>query len=340
MGAHHDQASETHAASAADTLSDVLETVRLTGAFFFVVEASTPWVAEAPASLTLAPVILSRGQHVISYHLILRGGCWCEMDGHDPVRLEAGDVIVVPHGDAYVLTTERGSRTGFTDDQTLGWFRAMACGQFPLVVEEGCGGSGHVTVVCGFLGCDVTPFNPILTTLPAVLHMHLSGTDGDVRLQMLIESAVRESRSYRPGARSVILRIGELVFVEVVRRYLDTLPPSQRGWLAGLRDPLVGSAMARLHERAADAWTLEQLAREVGASRSVLAERFTHLVGEPPMHYLTKWRMQRAARLLRDERSKVLTVAREVGYDSEAAFSRAFKKATGVAPAAWRRRHQ
>jgi AraC-like DNA-binding protein len=164
-----------------------------------------------------------------------------------------------------------------------------------------------------------------------------TGRDG---LDSLIELAVRESREKRAGSRSVLLRLGELMFVEVVRRYLTTLTTEEGGWLSGLRDPLVGRALARLHAQPSTPWTLEMLAREIATSRSVLAERFTHFVGEPPMHYLTRWRIQLAAGMLADGATKVATVARDVGYDSEAAFSRAFKKLTGVAPAAWRdRRH-
>jgi AraC-like DNA-binding protein len=159
-------------------------------------------------------------------------------------------------------------------------------------------------------------------------------------LKNLIDFVVAEARDRRAGSRSVLLRVGELMFVEVLRRHLGTLATEESGWLAGLRDPLVGRALARLHRDPAHAWTLEKLAREVGASRSVLAERFTHFVGEPPMHYLTRWRVQRAARLLAERGVKVSAVAREVGYDSEAAFSRAFKKLTGVAPVAWRTRRE
>jgi AraC-like DNA-binding protein len=151
---------------------------------------------------------------------------------------------------------------------------------------------------------------------------------------------IRGGRIPGPAGRKPFgaARIGELMFVEVIRRYLTTLTAEESNWLAGLRDPLVGRALASLHQRANHSWTLEKLAREVATSRSVLAERFTHFVGEPPMHYLTRWRMQRAARLLSGNTAKVSAVAREVGYNSEAAFSRAFKKLTGVAPAAWRNR--
>jgi AraC-like DNA-binding protein len=342
----HDLASGTLVAASetatlpfgADALSDVLEVVRLTGALFFFVDASSPWIAEAPESSTLAPVILPRTQHVVSYHVIVSGTCWCRLSGAEPVRLEAGDVILVPHGDAYALSSAPEVESGWTPDEILGWFQQMASGQLPFVVEEGSGATTSIQVVCGFLGCDALPFNPILAALPRLLQIRPPSDQGSDRLRNLIDFVVAEARDRRAGSRSVLLRVGELMFVEVLRRHLGTLATEESGWLAGLRDPLVGRALARLHRDPAHLWTLEKLARDVGASRSVLAERFTHFVGEPPMHYLTRWRVQRAARLLAERGVKVSAVAREVGYDSEAAFSRAFKKLTGVAPVAWRNR--
>jgi AraC-like DNA-binding protein len=155
-----------------------------------------------------------------------------------------------------------------------------------------------------------------------------------------MDLTLAESRDPVPGGESVRLRLSELMFVEVIRRHLNDLPPEEAGWLAGLRDEFVGRALALLHGRAAHAWTLDELASDVGMSRSAFAERFTRLVGEPPIQYLMRWRMQMAARLLTEGSAKVGAVALEVGYDSEAAFSRAFKKVAGVSPAAWRQRRQ
>lgn len=386
MRGRHDQASERRAAGTdvnppslhpadtaspsgdppvADVLSDVLEAVRLTGALFFLVDALSPWVAGAPEGAALASVLLPRVRHVVSYHVILEGTCWCRMAAHAPLRLEAGDTVVVPHGDAYLLSSAPGVPSDWSDDQSLAWFREMAQGRLPVVVKEGGASLPRIRVVCGFLGCDALPFNPVLATLPRMLRVGgpsswaddgsrpSDKSDGDTRpladghtpalsesyIGALVDLAVGESRDARAGGRSVLLRLGELLFIEVVRRHLSALTPESRGWLAGLRDPVVGRALVKLHERPGDAWTMETLAREAASSRSILAERFTHLVGEPPMHYLARWRMQLAAGLLVEGGAKVSSVGREVGYDSEAAFSRAFKKLTGVAPAAWRDRH-
>jgi AraC-like DNA-binding protein len=318
-----------------DTLSDVLEVVRLTGALFFLVDARTPWVAEAPSSAELGPVILPKAQHVVSYHVVRLGDCWCESPGHLPVRLEAGDVLVVPHGDPYQLASACGMRTGWSPDEALGWFRAMVRGELPFVVTEGGTGPGRLQLVCGFLGCDSLPFNPVLTTLPPLMKVRVQG-DSTGRLRALLEFAMAESAGACPGSRSVLLRIAELVFVEVLRSHLTTATDAD-SWLGGLRDPVVGRALARLHGEPARAWTLQDLAHEAGASRSVLAERFASFVGHPPMLYLTRWRMQLAASRLAAA-APVSDVACEVGYESEAAFCRAFKKVTGVTPATWRRR--
>jgi AraC-like DNA-binding protein len=322
-----------------DTLSDVLEVVRLTGALFFLVDARTPWVAEAPLSTDLVPVILPRAQHMVSYHVVSQGSCWCESPGHPPLRLETGDVLVVPHGHAYQLASACGLRTGWTLDDALGWFRAMANGHLPFVVTEGGDGAERLQLVCGFLGCDALPFNPVLTTLPALLRVRLHG-DSRARLHVLLELAIAESKQARPGSRSMLLRIAELVFVEVLRSHLATASATGASWLGGLRDQVVGLALARMHAEPARAWTLPELAHEIGASRSVLAERFTSFVGLPPMLYLTRWRIQLAASRLASGAAPISAVAGEVGYESEAAFSRAFKKVTGVTPASWRSRRR
>jgi len=245
-------------------------------------------------------------------------------------------VLVFPRGDGYFMSFARQEPTPPDVDLASGFMKGMTAGQLPFVVQFGGGGAERLSVVCGFLGCDVRPFNPLLATLPRMLHIKGVAGRQDDRLDRLLELTLAEARQPAPGGESVRLRLSELMFVEVIRRYLGGLPPEQAGWLAGLRDEYVGRALALLHERAAHGWTLDELAGDVGMSRSAFADRFARLVGEPPMQYLTRWRMQMAARLLADGTAKVAAVALEVGYDSEAAFSRAFKKLVGVSPAAWR----
>lgn len=314
-----------------DTLSDVLRAVRLTGAVFFSVDASSPWVAEAPAAREVAPHIMPGAEHVIEYHVVTAGACWSGLIGGSPIRLEAGDVIVFPQGDAHVVSSAPGMRG--TPDLSI--HRRPVGHQLPILINEGGGGPDGARLVCGFLGCDARPFNPLLATLPRVLHLRRRDPD-DGLIAQFITLAVSESGARTSGSECVLARLSELMFVEVVRRYVATLPPEQTGWLAGLRDPTVGRALAHLHDRPADQWTLDSLAKASGASRSMLAERFVHFVGLPPMQYLAQWRMQLAAGLLLGGGSGMADIADQVGYGSEAAFSRAFKKIVGVPPAAWR----
>jgi AraC-like DNA-binding protein len=314
----------------------VLRAVRLTGACFFLVDASSPWWAEVAEGPAIASAVLPRAQHVVSYHVVAKGRCWAGLADGTEAWLDEGDVVVIPHGDAYALGTAPGRVGDQPLEPMLEFFRLLAARRLPPTIIEGGGGPGGVHVVCGFLGCDATPFNPILYTLPRLLHLRGAGAAGGDRLKALVDFALAEAGDGRPGGDCVLLRISELMFVEVVRRHLASLGPRQTGWLAGLRDPQVGRALRFLHQDPARAWTLEGLAREAGLSRSALAERFTHFIGQPPMQYLARWRMQVAARLLADGHAKVQAVALEVGYDSEAAFSRAFKKELGVPPAAWR----
>jgi len=200
-----------------------------------------------------------------------------------------------------------------------------------LAVDDG----AETVIACGFLGCDLRPFNPLIATLPRLLHVEASA-DRDW-LAAFMGQAVAESRRKRPGGEAMLERMSEIMFIDAVRRHADALPGNSRGWLAGLRDRLVGRALALLHEAPATAWTVEELGRRTGLSRSALHERFVEFVGQPPMQYLTSWRMQVAAALMRDTRATVASVAQDVGYESEAAFARAFKRIVGESPGAWRR---
>jgi len=309
-----------------DTLSDVLRVVRLDGAFFFGVEAVDPWSVDTAPARELTPRVLPSAQHLISYHILTGGRCYGGVRGEQQVELVAGDVIVFPHGDAHVMSSGRNLRPGPE-------VNTAASARFPHTVHLGGHGPPAASFVCGFLGCDARPFNPLLAALPHRLHVR--GASG-AWLGAFTRQVADESRLGRPGSDTVLTRLAELMFIEVLRRYLEDLPPGQTGWLAGLRDEMVGRVLALLHARPGHSWTLDELAREAASSRSNVAKRFTELVGQPPMQYLTRWRMQVAANRLAQSGAKVATIAGEVGYESEAAFSRAFKKATGVAPGGWR----
>ena len=310
-----------------DPLSDVLRAVRLDGAFFYAVEANEPWSVCATPARQLQPRILPHAEHLVCYHILTSGRCYGGVRDEEPVEMLPGDVIVFPHGDAHHMASAPGLRLPGEDDY------GTAPERYPHTVVVGAGEQPATTFVCGFLGCDMRPFNPLLASLPRRLHVR-GLSEGWVSL--FSRQAVEESRAGRAGADGVLTKLAELMFIEVLRRHLETMGEGQRGWLAGLRDPVVGQALTLLHQRPAHGWTLDELAREAASSRSKLAERFAWTVGEPPMQYLTKWRMQLAANQLAQGGDKVAAVASAVGYDSEAAFSRAFKKATGVSPAAWR----
>lgn len=313
-----------------DTLSEVLRAIRLTGGVYFSVDGSAPWVVESLSGREIAPYF-GGVEHVISYHVITAGSCWTGPVEGARVRLQEGDVIVFPRGDAHRLASEADLR-GRADVEL---YRAANQQTVPLCLSLQGGGPERVQIVCGFLGCDAHPFNPLLAGLPRMIH--LPGTRlGASGARALIDLALAESRAPRPGSQGVLSRLSELLFVDALRFFSDALPPDQAGWFAGLRDPLVGAALARLHGRPTEAWTLQRLGREIGASRSVLAERFTRLVGIPAMQYLARWRVQMAAGLLRSTDHGLAEIAATVGYSSEAALSRAFKRALGTPPARYR----
>lgn len=327
-----------------DTLSDVLRAVRLRGAVFFNVSCSGKWAAEAPAAKDIAPLLMPGTEHVIEYHAVAQGNCWAGIVGEPPVQLSAGDVVMFPHGDAHVVSSAPGLR-GVAD---LSWSPGAAIDQLPLrisykganVQQMACTDpdpdpDADAKIVCGFLGCDLQPFNPLIAALPRLLHLR-AGAD-NAWIANFTQQAVAEAYARRPGGEAMLARMSEMMFVDAVRRYADQLPPNSDGWLAGLRDRFVGRALALMHERPAHRWTIDELGRSVGLSRSALHGRFAELIGVPPMQYLAQWRMQAGARLLLETRSTVASIAVDVGYDSEAAFARAFKRSVGKPPAAWRR---
>lgn len=314
-----------------DALSDVLRAVRLTGATFFDLHASEPWVAESPPGGTIVGNIFPEADHLVFYHVVAQGACWGSADGEAPLRLAAGDILVFPRGDPHAIS----SAPGLRGTPEAARFRAPATGHLPTTVVMGNPDAPTAHVICGFLGCDAQPFNPLIGSLPRVIRV---SDPRDGVISAFVELAIAESKQPRIGGACMLGRLSELMFVEVIRRYLETMPADRTNWLAGLRDPFVGRAITALHQSPSRPWTLELLARESGLSRSALAERFTAFVGQPPMQYLMNWRMQLAANELRTGAESIAAIAERVGYESEAAFGRAFKKAVGAAPGRWRGR--
>jgi AraC-like DNA-binding protein len=322
---------------AADVLSEVLSAVRLTGSVFFDVTATSPWVAEAPPSAQIAGAVMPGAQHAIEYHVITRGSAWISIvDGapFEPVQLNEGDIAVIPHGEPHVVSSAPQMRAKPDVD---GHRRPQDDSVLPFKLRTGEGEASDAHLFCGFFTCDVRPFNPLLDALPRFMRIG-RGTSAatDALLDHFLGLAAAEHGDKRAGAQSVLNKLSELMFIEAIRTHMDHLSGDNTGWLSGLRDPLVGRALSLMHAQPARPWTLEELAAECGASRSGLVSRFTQLMGYPPIQYLTRWRMQLAARRLGERGAKIAAVAQEVGYESEAAFSRAFKKFSGRSPSEWR----
>jgi AraC-like DNA-binding protein len=324
-----------------DTLSEVLRSVRLRGAIFYYVSYGPEWAAEVPPSREIATAVMPGAEHVMEYHVLTKGDAWAAVIGQTPVRVTTGDIVIFPHGDGHVMSSAPGLRPTPLD---VDW--VFSTRNHPKPIPFSVGGVAQAdgshpapaatNIVCGFFGCDLRPFNPLIATLPRLLHLPAVAHSGGVVAQLL-HMAVAESEARRPGSDAVLERISEMLFVESLRRHVERLPEEDTGWLAGLRDRAVGRALALLHETPADDWTIEQLSDRVGLSRSALHERFVHFIGQPPMQYLARWRMQLASKLLLQSNATVAAIAAETGYESEAAFSRAFKRIVGASPAAWRR---
>ncbi len=324
-----------------DTLSDLLRSVRLRGAVFYYVSFRGEWSAGASDAKDIAAAVLPGCEHVMEYHMIAKGDGWAAVPGLPPVRLGAGDIVMFPQGDRHVLSSAPGLEQCYREPE---WVYAQRDQPKPMpisfrhgVMEAGAMPveSADAVAVCGFLGCDLRPFNPLVAALPRMLHLPATRASGWVA--RVIDQAVAESNERRPGGDAVLERLSEMMFVDAARRYLEGLPEDATGWLAGLRERFVGKALALMHERPDHEWSVDELAGEVGLSRSALHERFVQYVGQPPMQYLANWRIQLGARMLRESNRNVAAIAQEVGYESEAAFSRAFKRLVGVPPAAWRR---
>ena len=329
----------------ADTLSDVLRSVRLRGAVFYDLGFGLDWAAEAPPAKEIAGAVIPGAEHVMEYHVITKGSGWAAIVGEPPVRLETGDIVMFPQGDAHVISSAPGIRPARFSAE---WVYATRNDPKPIPVvfhtptEFSYGvpaeAESPTNVACGFLGCDLRPFNPLIAALPRLLHLP-AGSDS-TWISQVMRQAVNASRNKTPGGQAVLERISEMMFVDAVRRYVERLPVESTGWLAGLRDHTVGRALALIHEYPSRAWTIEMLADEIALSRSAFYDRFVRLIGQPPMQYLTQWRMQIASNLLRHSRAPVVSIALDVGYESEAAFTRAFKRLVGTPPGKWRRVHR
>jgi AraC-like DNA-binding protein len=313
-----------------DALSAALGSVRMTGAIFFNAVCTAPWGFAVPPMRRVAHLLAPGTERVVGYHLLTEGSALVRFEGLGDVELEAGDIIIVPHGDPHVVVS--GLPSELIDGGKA--LRNFVTGELSTVHV---GGGGELTrFICGYFGCERHADRLFLAGLPTMLRLNVRGDAAGQWLEASIRHLVSEPDVDRPGRCVLLSKMAEALFVETLRRYMDELPPGQTGWLAGARDPVVGAALARMHREAGHPWTMAGLATAVGVSRSVLAERFATFIGEPPLHYLARWRLQLAARLLETTRTPIVQVAAEAGYVSEAAFNRAFKRRFGAPPGRYR----
>ena len=316
-----------------DALSDVLRVANLTGGVFLNADFFAPWCIAARVSPEHCTPVLGPASHLILYHYVVEGNLHIRVDGADSEEfvIRAGEVVVLPRNDLHLIGSDLtlppvAGRDIIHPPKDGGLFS----------IHHG-GAGARTRMVCGFLGCASAEGNPVISALPPLLKFTVEQGGAAEWIHSTFQYAAQEVSAGRPGSETVLAKLSELLFVEAVRRYAETLPEGHTGWLGGLRDPYVARALALLHGDIAQHWTVDDLGREVGLSRSALADRFIRLIGVPPMHYLASWRMQVATQKLRNTSASLAQIAEIVGYDSEAAFSRAFKKAFGAAPATWRR---
>jgi AraC-like DNA-binding protein len=313
-----------------DALSELLRAVKLSGAMFFNAEASKPWRVGAPSSNKLGRLVAPAASHVIEFHLVTQGTGYIRV-GEETTPFAAGDLLMIPHGDAH----EMGNGTGaeLTDASTA--LPSLLTGD----LKRSCfgGGGEKTTFVCGYLACEAGLIRPVLAGLPRVVRVNVRTDAAGQWLENSILHGVERVMAAAPGSEVILARLAEVLFAEALQRYLSQLPPGRTGWLAGAGDPTVGRSLAALHRKPAHPWTLDELAEEAAVSRSALTERFARYLGQSPMAYLTDWRIELGAEALRTTSRSVLQIATEVGYESEAAFNRAFKRRFGQPPAQYRR---
>jgi AraC-like DNA-binding protein len=330
----HDRDAETRVLGgtlpAVDLLSDVLSVIKLDSAIYFNAEFSEPWSLRTPETREVAP-LLAPGAHVIVYHLLSEGSAYAGLLDGERVPLAAGDIVMFPHGDPHVL----GNGVPLTTIDAAAVLPEYL--ESGLELARGGGGGPPSRFICGFLACDPQLGRAFVGGLPPLVKVNIRDSESGRWIEDSLRFSVNEAAAARDGAQVMLTRLAEVVFAETLRRYVRDLPPAETGWLAGTRDPEVGQALTVLHQRFAEPWTVAGLAHEVGLSRTVLADRFRHFLGETPIAYLTRWRLRVGARALVSTARSVAQVAADVGYESEAAFNRAFKREYDLPPAQYRK---
>ena len=315
-----------------DALSDILRTVRLKGGVFLHAEFAQPWCLSSQIAPGMCASFLGEAAEIIPYHYVIDGRLRVQVTDEPVCELDAGGLVLLPRNDAHLLG----------GDLRLPPVPSAAVIQLPNdggLATIRLGGDGERTrIVCGFLAGENLQANPVISALPALLRLDYREGPSAAWIRNTFSYAADEIAAGRMGSETVFAKLSELLFVEAIRRYAESLPEGQTSWLAGLRDPFVSRALAVLHRRPGDHWTVEGLGSAVGLSRSALTERFTQVIGTPPMQYLAGWRIQVAAQELLNTGKSIPRIALDVGYETEAAFARAFKRRMGTPPVTWRRR--
>jgi AraC-like DNA-binding protein len=313
-----------------DALSALLRAVKLSGAMFYKSRCTAPWCLHTPPSTAFLPYVAPGATHIIEFHHISEGTAYVRV-GEETTPLTAGDIVMIPHGDPHVM----GSGLGGTVIDGAKAMPDLMSGE--LFLAQFGGGGENTGLVCGYLACDGELIKPVLAGLPRAVRVNFRADASGEWFEKTLRHAEEQAAARAPGSDVILAHLAEVLFAEVLRRYLLSLPEGRTGWLAGAGDPAVGRALAELHQRPAHAWTLDELAHAVGVSRSVLSERFTRYLGQAPMSYLADWRLEIGAEALRTTSRSVQRVANDIGYESEAAFNRAFKRRFELPPARYRR---
>jgi AraC-like DNA-binding protein len=317
-----------------DVLADLLGSMHLSGTVLFRAEFAEPWGLLAPDAVQMSGMLPFRTEHIIPFHIVAKGGCWLELKGQERTWLEEGDAILLPYGDSHVLV-------GREEAERVPATQLLPPPPWPEALKVEHGGTGeHTTIICGFVQCDELLFHPVLRQLPSLIHVSPKRVADEEWLASTIRHTAREASRADSGSRSMLPRLTELMFVEILRKYIQSLSTEHVGWLAALNDSVVGKALKYLHTAPLNDWNVDNLAGKAGVSRTILTERFNRYLDMPPMKYLTYWRLQLAAQSWKASEAPLKSIADQAGYQSEAAFSRAFKRHFGCPPADWRRRQE
>jgi AraC-like DNA-binding protein len=315
-----------------DLLSDLLDGMHLSGMALFRAEFREPWSVTTPEGCQLARILPFRTEHIIPFHIVAAGGCWLDLKSQQPVWLSEGDAVLLPCGDSHGLCGREAAAA-----VEVGKLLPSPPWADILVVEHG--GRGEKTsIICGFLQCDELLFHPLLKHLPRLLRVSPGEEIGDRWLGSTIRHTAAEASRPSPGSRTMLPRLTELMFVEILRAHIHGLSADDAGWFAALKDPVAGAALKWLHAAPMKDWSVDELAHRVGASRSVLTARFRRYLDQPPIHYLAKLRLLLAAQQMKTDSLPMKAIADRCGYQSEAAFNRAFKRCFGAPPGDWRKR--